>query len=90
MDIRAYISVLGFIPKDGTNGVYQKIYTFQNNYVIDIDLLKQRINYGNQIIAENRTTQNFSQPENFVVLECIDKLLQKGYAPQNKIGRAHV
>lgn len=85
MDIRAYISVLGFIPKDGTNGVYQKIYTFQNNYVIDIDLLKQRINYGNQIIAENRTTQNFSQPENFVVLECIDKLLQKGYAPQNII-----
>jgi len=82
MDIRAYINTLGFAPKDGMTGVYQKIYTSQNNYVIDIDFTKQHINYGNKIIAESKTTQNFSQPENFVVLECVDRLLQKGYKPE--------
>jgi len=85
MDIRTYIGALGFVPKDGTNGVYQKIYTSQDNYTIEVDFNKQHIDYGNKITAESRTTQNFSQPENFVVLECIDKLLQKGYAPQNII-----
>ncbi len=83
MDIRTYIGALGFVPKDGTNGVYQKIYTSQDNYAIDVDFNKQHINYGNKITAESRITQNFSQPENFVVLECVDKLLQKGYEPQN-------
>lgn len=85
MDIRTYIGALGFVPKDGTNGVYQKIYTSQDNYTIEVDFNKQHIDYGDKITAESRTTQNFSQPENFVVLECIDKLLQKGYAPQNII-----
>ena len=85
MDIRTYIGALGFVPKDGTNGVYQKIYTFQDNYTIEVDFNKQHIDYGDKITAESRTTQNFSQPENFVVLECIDKLLQKGYVPQNII-----
>lgn len=85
MDVRTYIGALGFVPKDGTNGVYQKIYTTQNNYTIEVDFNKRHIDYGDKITAESRTTQNFSQPENFVVLECIDKLLQKGYAPQNII-----
>ena len=55
------------------------------DYAIEIDFEKQNINYGNSIIAESRTTQNFSQPENFVVLECVDRLLLKGYKPQNII-----
>lgn len=75
--------------KNGTNGIYHKTYV---DYAIEIDFEKQNINYGNSIIAESRTTQNFSQPENFVVLECVDRLLLKGYKPQNiilekKLGR---
>ena len=80
MDITKYIAALGFVPKNGTNGIYHKIYV---DYAIEIDFEKQDINYGNSIVAESRTTQNFSQPENFVVLECIDRLLIKGYKPQN-------
>ena len=83
MDVRTYIGALGFVPKDGTNGVYQKIYTTQNNYTIEVDFNKRHIDYGDKITAESRTTQNFSQPENFVVLECIDKLLQKGSSKYN-------
>lgn len=80
MDIKKHITALGFVPKNGTNGIYHKTYV---DYAIEIDFEKQNINYGNSIIAENRTTQNFSQPENFVVLECVDRLLIKGYKPQN-------
>lgn len=30
-----------------------------------------------------KTTCNFSQPENFVVLECITRLMDKGYRPEH-------
>nr|WP_249170625.1 N-6 DNA methylase [Porphyromonas levii] len=80
MDIMKYITTLGFVPKDGTNGIYHKTYI---DYTIEVDFEKQSINYGNSIIAEKRTTQNFSLPENFVVLECVDRLLIRGYKPQN-------
>lgn len=82
MDIKKYIAELGFIPKDGTSGIYHKIYDTQDNYVIDVDFNRQYINFGDKIISESRTTQNFSQLENFVVLECVDRLLRKGYKPQ--------
>ena len=74
MDIKKYIAALGFVPKDGTNGIYHKTYV---DYTIEIDFEKQSVNYGDGIIAESRTTQNFSQLENFVVLECVDRLLSK-------------
>ena len=80
MDIKKHITALGFVPKNGTNGIYHKIYV---NYAIEIDFEKQSINYGSAIAAESKTTQNFSQPENFVVLECVDRLLTKEYKPQN-------
>lgn len=80
MDIKKHITALGFIPKNGTNGIYHKIYV---DYAIEIDFEKQSINYGSGIIAESKTTQNFSQPENFVVLECVDRLLTKGYKPHS-------
>lgn len=80
MDIKKHIAALGFVPKNGTNGIYHKIYV---DYAIEIDFEKQSINYGSAITAESKTTQNFSQPENFVVLECVDRLLTKKYKPQN-------
>ena len=82
MDIKKHIIALGFVPKNGTTGIYHKIYV---DYTIEIDFDKQNINYGSSIIAESKTTQNFSQPENFVVLECVDRILTKGYKPQNII-----
>lgn len=80
MDVKKHIMALGFVPKNGTNGIYHKTYV---DYAIEVDFEKQSIDYGNGIIAESRTTQNFSQPENFVVLECVDRLLLKGYKPQH-------
>ena len=82
MDIKKHITALGFVPKDGTNGIYHKIYV---DYAIEIDFEKQSINYGGGITADSKTTQNFSDAENFVVLGCVDRLLTKGYKPQNLI-----
>ena len=80
MDIKKHVTALGFVPKNGTTGIYHKIYV---DYAIEIDFEKQSINYGSGITADSKTTQNFSDAENFVVLECVDRLLTKGYKPQN-------
>ena len=84
MDKKAFVSKLGFIPKDNTVGIYEKKYQ-QHNYSIEIDFSKEQVCYGYLIGADCRTTQNFSQAENWVVLECVDRLLEKGYIPQNII-----
>ncbi|MCD7780827.1 MAG: N-6 DNA methylase, partial [Candidatus Gastranaerophilales bacterium] len=78
-----FLEILGFKPKNGAVGVYAKEYSQHLNYGIEVDLTKESINYGNLISADCKTTQNFSQDENWVVLECVDRLLEKGYKPQN-------
>lgn len=84
MDKKAFISKIGFVPKNSTIGIYEKKYR-QHNYSIEIDFSKEQICYGHLIDADCKTTQNFSQAENWVVLECVDRLLEKGYKPQNII-----
>lgn len=84
MDFKKYVSALGFLPKEHTVNIYTKLYPQYGGYCIDIDFGKEEINY-NEIISDCKTTQNFAQPENFVVLECVDRLLNKGYKPQNII-----
>ncbi|HZF71397.1 MAG TPA: N-6 DNA methylase [Sulfuricurvum sp.] len=72
---------LGFIAKENSNGILHKKYS--DNYTIEIDFVNEKFNYGNLIQAESKTTQNFSQKENWVVLECVDRLLEKGYKPNH-------
>ena len=83
-DCKSQLNVLGFSPKDGAVEVYRKEYK-QHNYAIEVDFSKEKICYGDLIGADCKTTQNFSQAENWVVLECVDRLLEKGYKPQNII-----
>lgn len=84
MDIKKLLLTLGFKPKNDTVDVYAKAYQQHNGYVIEVDFSKKSINYG-KITADCKTTQNFFQEENWVVLECVDRLLTKGYKPQNII-----
>ncbi|GAB6011706.1 restriction endonuclease subunit S [Viscerimonas tarda] len=85
MDYKKLIERLGFTPKENTSGIYRKKYASCDGYGIEVDFDKQTIDYGNLITSDSKTTQNLSQPENFVVLECADKLLSKGYKPENII-----
>ena len=84
MAIKEFVQKLGFSPKNNTVGIYEKKYT-QHDYSIEIDFSNEQILYGDLISSDYKTTQNFSQAENWVVLECVDRLLEKGYRPQNII-----
>lgn len=81
--IKELLKAMKYMPKNGANNVYTKEYPSHDNYSIEVDFNSKKINYGDKIIIGNTTTSNFSKPENFVVLECVDKLLKKGYKPQN-------
>jgi len=85
MKKNTFIIALGFTPKENTSGIYEKKYSKSNSYSILVDFDNETINYGNLISSESKTTQNFSQDENWVILECVDRLLEKGYQPQNII-----
>lgn len=81
--IKEILQVLNYEPKNGVNNVYIKKYPLHSNYSIEVDFNTQKINYGNKISIGNSTTSNFSKAENFVVFECVNRLLEKGYEPQN-------
>lgn len=85
MEYKNYIKRLGFVPKEKTENIYIKTYILHDGYCIEVDFNTENINYGTLIQSDCKTTQNFSQSENFVVLECVDRLLIKGYNPQNII-----
>ena len=81
--IKELLKAMNYMPKNGVNNVYIKEYPSHDNYSMEVDFNIKKINYGDKIILGNNTTSNFSKPENFVVLECINRLLEKGYKPQN-------
>lgn len=87
-DIRRIVKTIGFVPRDGEDGVYYKFYASHSDYVILVDFNREKIIYDSsdnpdesRITVYDRRTSNFSNAENFVVLECVDSLLEKGYAP---------
>lgn len=78
---------LQFIPKENSINVYHKKYANHDEYNIEIDLDKKSINLGNAIFFNDsqNSTQNITKDEDLVVLECVDRLLTKGYSPKNII-----
>ncbi|WP_299892348.1 N-6 DNA methylase [uncultured Lacinutrix sp.] len=83
METKKLIQALGFKPKENTSNTYHKKYSECNNYEIEVDFDKKKIDFGKIIKSESKTTQNFSQAENWVVLECVDRILEKGYQPKD-------
>lgn len=88
-NIRNLLIAIGFQPEDGVNNIFVKKYT-QHNYVIRVNFNTSKIEYReNDVKPENGiqwgdlTTSNFENSENFVVLECVNRLLEKGYTPKN-------
>jgi type I restriction enzyme M protein len=73
------LNALGF-KKKGT--------TFKKSIgtsIIEVDTGKKKIRYPEAagLTVNERQTCNFSKPENFVVLECVHRLLEKGYKPEH-------
>lgn len=78
--IKKLLLKLNYYPKDGFKDIFEKNY---KGYIISINFEEQKINYGNLISIGDLTTSNFENSENFVVLECIDRILEKGYNPKD-------
>ena len=79
---------MSFTPLDGTREVYIKKYPIHNNYTISVDFNTEHIEYVDSSVEESARicvhsadTSNFKKDENFVILECVDRLLTKGYTP---------
>lgn len=81
MDHKNLLKSLWFSLKDNAIWVYFKKY--QNNYILEVDFENEKFNYWDKIKSESKTTQNFSQSENWVVFECVDRLLEKWYNPED-------
>ncbi len=77
-----WLSALNFHPLEGEVGVYRKHY--DGPISITVDTGAGTILYPNEIRTHHMAASNVSKRENLVVLECIDRLLRKGY-DANKI-----
>ena len=79
------IKKLGFVPKENTINTFQKHYTLHNDYRIEFNPQNKTIDFGSKICFNDtkKSIQNFTKQEDLVVLECVDRLLEKGYAPEN-------
>ena len=87
-NVKFLIKTMGFSPMNGKSDVYIKQYAQHDNYALLVDFAKRKIAYAIDTVAENKqikvwdnTTSNFTNHENFVVLECVNRLLEKGYEP---------
>ncbi|TNB56274.1 restriction endonuclease subunit S [Campylobacter helveticus] len=50
---------------------------------MQVDFASQQLIYPQGIKIHDTTTSNFSHPENFVVFECVHRLLEKGYKAES-------
>jgi len=82
IQIKDLIKVLGFLPQEGEEDLFYKKYSRHNNYVLKVNFETEKIEYGKDINLGDHTTSNFENLENFVVLECVDRILSKGYEPE--------
>lgn len=79
-DIKKLLSLLGFTQEEN---LFSKIYE-SAGVTLKVDVASEHIFYAEANITVGReTTSNFSEPENFVVLECVDRLLSKGYRAEH-------
>mgnify|MGYP003624152637 FL=1 len=81
MPHKKLLSILKFSPKENASGIFLKKYT--TGYVIEVDFEKNTFYFGGKIKVGEKESQNITKPEDWVVLECVDRLLEKGYKPDN-------
>lgn len=73
---------LGFVNSDD---VYTKSFPQFGLCTLSADFKNKQLQYPEALgfKINDRTTCNFEHPENFVVFECVNRLLEKGYRPEH-------
>lgn len=81
-NLKNMLNTIGF--SKSSNDKFQKYYPLSDCSVI-VDFRSEKIIYPEDkgFKVNVATTTNFSEPENFVVLECVNRLLEKGYRPES-------
>ena len=78
---KKFLTWLGFIPKEGVSEVFIKKY--YSWYSIEVDFEKEVFNFWGKILVWKNKIQNITKPEDWVVFECVNRLLEKGYNPED-------
>ncbi|WP_341758705.1 N-6 DNA methylase [Candidatus Tisiphia endosymbiont of Ditula angustiorana] len=83
--VKKWLDSLGFVFKNGTQNSFSKFFkTYEIAVTLDSERIeKSIIDYKTKIKLHRNTTTNFSQSENLVILECVCRLLEKGYSPNS-------
>lgn len=78
-NLKEVLEKLGFSTPPHNERKFIK--TYQDDAFIEVDFDAEKIKYPSNLKINDETTTNFSHNENFVVLECVNRLLEKGYKP---------
>ncbi len=80
-NLQDLLLAIGF-TKDAIGNAYQKQFT-TCRVLVDFDNKKIVYPEAQGLKVNDKTTSNFEHDENFVVLECVCRLLDKGYRPEH-------
>jgi type I restriction enzyme M protein len=75
--IENLLNILGFEKR---KSIYSKTI---GSSLLEVNISKEEIIYPKEIVINERQTCNFSQNENFVVFECVCRLLEKDYKAEH-------
>lgn len=79
-NLKSMLLLLGFVESD--KSFFTRSYP-SSGAVVSVDFKNEAILYPESLKVNKRTTCNFAANENFVVLECVCRLLDKGYRPEH-------
>lgn len=76
------LALLAALQFEKKRGIYRKVF---GEAVLDVNIEKKEITYPETsgLVIHERQTCNFEANENFVVLECVCRLMEKGYKPEH-------
>ena len=80
-NLKDVLAKIGFV-KDSIGNYYKRNY---DTCIVVVDFDNKKIIYPEDkgLKVNDKTTSNFDKKENFVVLECVCRLLEKGYRPEH-------
>ena len=74
--------VLEYLEFDLSKEIYTKKFP-QFDCELKADFKNKELIFPKDLVVNDKTTSNFSSPENFVVFECVHRLLSQGYHPSH-------
>ena len=82
VNFKDVLITLGF-QDENKLGIFRKTFEDMFDTALIADFNEQKLTYPEKLICHDKTTCNFAHPENFVVFECVARLLKKGYRPEH-------